>query len=101
MGVKQGDPLSPILFNLAIDPLLRSLESLGSGYTIGEYSITVLAYADDLVLLSGTWDGMNRNMGILEAFCNLSGLKVNATKSHRFFVAGGKRTVDKINNCPP
>ena len=101
IGVKQGDPLSPLLFNLAIDPLLSKLENFGEGYGDAGNSMAVLAYADDLVLLSDSWDGMYRNIGILEAFCGLSGLKVNSAKCHGFFIAGGMRTANKINNCPP
>ena len=101
VGVKQGDPLSPLLFNLAIDPLLLMLEAKGVGFGQGEGRVTVLAYADDLVMLSDSWDGMCKNMGILEAFCNLTGLKVNTTKCHGFFAAGGRRTANKFNNCPP
>jgi hypothetical protein len=101
IGVKQGDPLSPLLFNLAIDPLLSKLENFGEGYGSVGNGTSVLAYADDLVLLSGSWDGMYKNIGILEAFCGLSGLKVNSAKCHGFFIAGGTRTAGRINNCPP
>lgn len=54
VGVKQGDPMSPHLFNLAIDPLLLMLEERGVGFGQGTGKVTVLAYADDLVLLSNS-----------------------------------------------
>ena len=60
IGVKQGDPLSPLQFYLAIDPLLHSLESRGKGFGKDENSVSVLAYADNLVLLTDSWDGMSR-----------------------------------------
>lgn len=49
-GVKQGDPLSPVLFNLVMEPMLRALESQ-PGYQIrDEVGVSVLAFADDLIL---------------------------------------------------
>ena len=44
---------------------------------------------------------MSKNMAILESFCILTGLKVNPTKSHRFFIEKGQRSPRSINNCPP
>ena len=53
-GVKQGCPLSPILFNLSVEIILCSI--LMKANEVGpakhhDYPISVLAYADDLVLI--------------------------------------------------
>lgn len=53
-GVKQGDPLSPFIFNAVLDPLLRSLERM-EGFTICEgCRVACLGFADDLVLLANS-----------------------------------------------
>uniref|UniRef100_K7F1N0 Reverse transcriptase domain-containing protein n=1 Tax=Pelodiscus sinensis TaxID=13735 RepID=K7F1N0_PELSI len=98
VGVKQGDPMSPLLFNLAIDPLVSTLEREGQGFGYEGHRITALAFADDLVMLSDLWEGMSANIEILESFCKLSGLKVQANKCHGFFL---KPTHDSytVNNC--
>lgn len=51
-GVYQGDPFSPILFNLVIDELLDNLQRGEYRGTIGseDFNCPVLAFADDLVL---------------------------------------------------
>ena len=50
-GVKQGDPLSPLLFNLCLEPLLEAIEEQCSGLKINENrKVPVLAFADDVVL---------------------------------------------------
>ncbi|NXJ44850.1 PO21 protein, partial [Spizaetus tyrannus] len=78
IGVKQGDPMSPLLFNLSVDPLLCKLEE--NGFQHCSKHVTTMAFADDLVLLSGSWDGMQKNFKILEVFCDLTGLKTQGEK---------------------
>ncbi len=51
-GSKQGDNLSPSCFSMYINPLLTELKSTGVGVKINDIVISVLAYADDLVLLA-------------------------------------------------
>ncbi|NXM65118.1 PO21 protein, partial [Illadopsis cleaveri] len=73
-GVKQGDPMSPVLFNLALDPLLCKLETEGKGFQRGGLKVTAMTFADDLVPLSDSWESMHFNIKILETFCELTGL---------------------------
>ena len=49
--MKQGDSLSPILFNLAFQKMIQSLKMVPSGIKIGKEQLNLLAYADDLVLI--------------------------------------------------
>ena len=86
VGVKQGDSLSPLLFNLAIDPLINTIEREGRGVSFGNYYIAAMAFADDLVLLSDS----ARNLIILQTFCQLTGMRCNPAKCHGFFI--GKTT---------
>lgn len=91
--------MSPLLFNLAMDTLLCKLESEGCGFQHGGWKVTAMAFADDLVLLSDSWDGMQRNIKILETFCQLTGLRTQGKKYHGFYI---KPTRDSytINDCP-
>ncbi|NXT45287.1 PO21 protein, partial [Pelecanoides urinatrix] len=52
IGVKQGHPMSPTLFNLSVDTLLCKLEEDGFGFQHCSKNIATLAFADDFVLLS-------------------------------------------------
>jgi ribonuclease HI len=77
-GVRQGCPLSPLLFNLAIDFLLRRLEHENRGFKWGRVWIPALAYADDVVLFCR--DDARELLEILRDFCDFSGLCINPRK---------------------
>ena len=54
-GVKQGCPLSPIIFNLTIDLIIRAIKQSFSkigAAKVHDIPFSVLAYADDLVVIS-------------------------------------------------
>ncbi|KAL5509946.1 hypothetical protein EMCRGX_G005397 [Ephydatia muelleri] len=54
-GVKQGCPLSPLLFNIALEGLLRHLGSCNHGYSISNsVLLNHLAYAGDVCILAGS-----------------------------------------------
>ncbi|KAK9535979.1 hypothetical protein VZT92_005804 [Zoarces viviparus] len=99
VGVKQGDPMSPLLFNLAMDPLVQALETEGQGLEVRGKAITAVAFADDLAILSDSWEGMTLNISILETFCELTGMKVQPKKCHGFLIASRGKSF-QVNNCP-
>ncbi len=53
-GVIQGDILSPTLFNIFINDVVDDVNSLNLGVTIDGHRISILLYADDIVLLGET-----------------------------------------------
>jgi hypothetical protein len=83
-GVKQGDPLSPFIFNALMDPLLDQLEQM-KGYVIDEsHSISALAFADDLILLSDTKDKAQKLLNHTESYLNALGMRIAAEKCASF-----------------
>jgi len=50
-GLKQGDTLSPILFNLALQKVIQSIKMVPSAIKIGKEQLNILAYADDIALI--------------------------------------------------
>jgi len=89
-GLRQGDPLSPFLFLLAVEGFNVLMEALTrnnlfSGFQVGNSASTMvshLQFADDtLILGQKSWANIRAMRAILLLFQSLSGLKVNFTKS--------------------
>ena len=77
-GVRQGCSLSPTLFNIYINDLARELEqSAAPGIPLLDTEVKCLLFADDLVLLSPTKEGLQQHLDLLHRFCQNWALKVN------------------------
>ena len=80
-GVRQGGILSPFLFKLYIDSIIRDVSIMNDGCTIGITKVNILAYADDIVLLSSTMDEMNNLYQMLTSGIESHKLKINIGKT--------------------
>jgi hypothetical protein len=83
-GVKQGDPLSPLLFGLFIDRLEGHLaqQCAAYGVQLAQGSLLrALLYADDLVLLAQDREGLQALLDSLHVFAEVNHLTVNRAKS--------------------
>ena len=81
-GMRQGCSLSPTLFNIYIKELAMALEqSAAPGLTLLESEVKCLLFADDLVLLSPTKEGLQQHLDLLHRFCQTWTLTVNLSKT--------------------
>ena len=79
-GLKQGDALSPLLFNFALDYAINRVQVNQDGLILnGTHQL--LAYADDVNILGGSVHTAKENAEALVVATKEIGLRVNADKT--------------------
>ncbi|VFQ95836.1 unnamed protein product, partial [Cuscuta campestris] len=94
-GIKQGDPLSPLLFILGSEGLSRMIKAKVAEGFLKAFNTgrtpppSHLAYADDIIFfLNGHCRNLLKFKGLLNMFLAASGHQINLSKSH--FYTGAK-----------
>ncbi|CAL1299401.1 unnamed protein product [Larinioides sclopetarius] len=97
-GVKQGCPLSGILFNISIDPTLRRLQG-------DSLDRKVLAFADDIAIIASSPSELQSQLNLLHNDFTRISLSLNPRKSVSYHLSGAtpvgaKDTTFFINGEP-
>ena len=100
-GCRQGDPLSPYIFILAIEPLAMTVKNNNNiqGIKIGSDQYKIGQYADDtFLLLDGSENSLRESITIFEKFFQCSGLKMNMQKTQVAWIGFLKNANNNL--CP-
>ncbi|XP_074278340.1 putative mitochondrial protein AtMg01250 [Silene latifolia] len=89
MGLRQGDPLSPLLFSICMEYLTRifnrmkDIDGFKHHPLCKKMNLTHLCFADDLlVFFRGDWESMVVTIRAFNTFSAASGLRMNKQKSN-------------------
>ena len=80
IGLRQGDSLSTLLFNLCMEKIIRNVR-INPGGTIFNRTRQYLAYADDVVILGRSEGYIRKTIEEMAAITHQIGLQMNDTKT--------------------
>ena len=79
-GVRQGSVLSPTLFLVAINPLLKQLVELNKGVSIANVYVGSMVHADDIRSVTNSITEMEVQSEVVQKYAFQNGLKINIAK---------------------
>ena len=92
--VQQGCPLSPTLFNIYLEELMKNCFPNTRGLNIGGRRIKCIRFADDITLLAEYERMLNNMLMELNERCEDYGMKINISKTKAMIVGRKPKKID-------
>ena len=80
-GVRQGDAMSPVLFSMFLNDLATGIKDLNCGVEINDIVLSILLYADDIVLIAPTEEALQKMLNFVSEWCRKWRMAINIDKT--------------------
>jgi hypothetical protein len=81
-GIRQGCPLTPLLFNIVLEFLARAIRQEIKGIQIGKEVVKLSPFADEIILyLKDLKNSTQKLLDTINSFSKVPGNKINLQKS--------------------
>ena len=97
-GTRQGCPLSPLLFNIVLEVVTRTVKKKKiKGIQLGKEEVKLSPFADDMIVyLEDPIISAHNLLKLISNFNKVSGYKINVQKSQAFLYTNNRLTESQI-----
>ena len=98
-GIKQGFPLSPLLFNIVLEVLATAIraEKEIKGIQIEKEKVKLSLFADDMTLyIENPKDSTRKLLELINEYSKVAGYKINTQKSLAFHTLTMRKQKEKL-----
>ena len=103
-GTRQGCPLSPLLFNIALEVLVTAIreEKEMKGIQIRKEEVKLSLFADDMILyIENPKDSIRKLLDLISELSKVSGYKISTQKSLAFLYTNNEKSEREIKESIP
>ena len=103
-GIRQGCPLSPLLFNIVLEVLATAIreEKEINGIQIGKEEVKLSLFADDTILyIENPNDSIRKLLELISEFSKVVGYKINTHKSLAFLCSNNEKSEREFKESIP